>query len=118
MLSSYPIIDACYIVSFAIIMLNTSLHNPNVKNKVKTLIIIISIYYILLSSLPLLSLYSLSFSSIPLFSLPLLPPSSLSLSLLSLLLLHPSILSPSPPSLFSLPLLPSSLPHPLYYSLL
>jgi cytohesin len=25
--------DACYILSFAIIMLNTSLHNPNVKNK-------------------------------------------------------------------------------------
>lgn len=27
--------DACYILSFAIIMLNTSLHNPNVKHKVK-----------------------------------------------------------------------------------
>ncbi|KRX18126.1 Cytohesin-3, partial [Trichinella nelsoni] len=26
--------DACYVVSFAIIMLNTSLHNPNVKEKV------------------------------------------------------------------------------------
>ena len=26
--------DACYILSFAIIMLNTSLHNANVKNKV------------------------------------------------------------------------------------
>ncbi len=27
--------DACYILSFAIIMLNTSLHNPNVKHKVR-----------------------------------------------------------------------------------
>ena len=27
-------VDACYIVSFAIIMLNTSLHNSNVKHKV------------------------------------------------------------------------------------
>ncbi len=27
-------VDACYIVSFAIIMLNTSLHNPNVKKRV------------------------------------------------------------------------------------
>lgn len=25
--------DTCYILSFAIIMLNTSLHNPNVKDK-------------------------------------------------------------------------------------
>lgn len=25
--------DTCYILSFAIIMLNTSLHNPNVKEK-------------------------------------------------------------------------------------
>lgn len=30
----FPSADACYILSFAIIMLNTSLHNPNVKNKV------------------------------------------------------------------------------------
>uniref|UniRef100_A0AAY5EEW4 Cytohesin 4b n=1 Tax=Electrophorus electricus TaxID=8005 RepID=A0AAY5EEW4_ELEEL len=28
-----PISDTCYILSFAIIMLNTSLHNPNVKDK-------------------------------------------------------------------------------------
>lgn len=27
------VIDTCYILSFAIIMLNTSLHNPNVKDK-------------------------------------------------------------------------------------
>lgn len=26
-------LDTCYILSFAIIMLNTSLHNPNVKDK-------------------------------------------------------------------------------------
>lgn len=25
--------DTCYILSFAVIMLNTSLHNPNVKEK-------------------------------------------------------------------------------------
>ena len=25
--------DTCYVLSFSIIMLNTSLHNPNVKNK-------------------------------------------------------------------------------------
>lgn len=25
--------DTCYILSFAVIMLNTSLHNPNVKDK-------------------------------------------------------------------------------------
>lgn len=25
--------DTCYVLSFAIIMLNTSLHNPNVKDK-------------------------------------------------------------------------------------
>lgn len=31
-LPSAPI-DTCYVLSFAIIMLNTSLHNPNVKNK-------------------------------------------------------------------------------------
>lgn len=27
------LIDTCYVLSFAIIMLNTSLHNPNVKDK-------------------------------------------------------------------------------------
>lgn len=27
-------LDACYILSFSIIMLNTTLHNPNVKDKV------------------------------------------------------------------------------------
>jgi cytohesin len=27
--------DACYVLSFSIIMLNTSLHNPNVKDKVR-----------------------------------------------------------------------------------
>ena len=27
------IIDTCYVLSFAIIMLNTSLHNPSVKDK-------------------------------------------------------------------------------------
>ena len=26
--------DTCYIISFSIIMLNTDLHNPNVKNKI------------------------------------------------------------------------------------
>ena len=26
--------DTCYILSFAVIMLNTSLHNPNVKTKI------------------------------------------------------------------------------------
>lgn len=26
-------IDTCYVLSFAIIMLNTSLHNPSVKDK-------------------------------------------------------------------------------------
>lgn len=26
-------LDTCYVLSFAIIMLNTSLHNPNVKDK-------------------------------------------------------------------------------------
>ncbi len=31
--SSSVIPDTCYILSFAIIMLNTSLHNPNVKDK-------------------------------------------------------------------------------------
>lgn len=30
--SSVPV-DTCYVLSFAIIMLNTSLHNPNVKDK-------------------------------------------------------------------------------------
>jgi Sec7-like guanine-nucleotide exchange factor len=25
--------DTCYVLSFAVIMLNTSLHNPNVKDK-------------------------------------------------------------------------------------
>ena len=30
-LCAYP--DTCYILSFSIIMLNTSLHNPNVKDK-------------------------------------------------------------------------------------
>ena len=28
------ITDACYVLSFSVIMLNTSLHNPNVKDKV------------------------------------------------------------------------------------
>jgi Sec7-like guanine-nucleotide exchange factor len=32
---SLSLSDACYILSFAIIMLNTSLHNPNVKHKVR-----------------------------------------------------------------------------------
>ena len=27
------LLDTCYVLSFAIIMLNTSLHNPNVKDK-------------------------------------------------------------------------------------
>lgn len=27
-------IDTCYVLAYAIIMLNTSLHNPSVKNKV------------------------------------------------------------------------------------
>ena len=27
--------DACYVLAFSIIMLNTSLHNPSVKNKVR-----------------------------------------------------------------------------------
>lgn len=31
--SSVYVADTCYILSFAIIMLNTSLHNPNVKDK-------------------------------------------------------------------------------------
>jgi len=26
--------DACYVLSFSVIMLNTSLHNPNVKNRI------------------------------------------------------------------------------------
>ena len=30
-------IDSCYVLSFSIIMLNTSLHNPNVKEKVMKL---------------------------------------------------------------------------------
>ena len=30
-------IDTCYVLSFSIIMLNTGLHNPNVKDKVRTL---------------------------------------------------------------------------------
>ncbi len=29
----YLFADTCYVLSFAIIMLNTSLHNPNVKDK-------------------------------------------------------------------------------------
>ena len=29
----FMVADACYVLSFAIIMLNTSLHNPNVKDK-------------------------------------------------------------------------------------
>lgn len=29
----FSVTDTCYILSFAIIMLNTSLHNPNVKDK-------------------------------------------------------------------------------------
>ena len=37
--------DACYILSFAIIMLNTSLHNPNVKHKVREM----TIYPVVLS---------------------------------------------------------------------
>lgn len=28
-----PFTDTCYVLSFAIIMLNTSLHNPNVRDK-------------------------------------------------------------------------------------
>lgn len=28
-----PFSDTCYVLSFAVIMLNTSLHNPNVKDK-------------------------------------------------------------------------------------
>lgn len=32
-LSLVCVTDTCYILSFAIIMLNTSLHNPNVKDK-------------------------------------------------------------------------------------
>ena len=35
MLTCLSLSDACYILSFAIIMLNTSLHNPNVKHKVR-----------------------------------------------------------------------------------
>lgn len=31
--SSVPFTDTCYVLSFAIIMLNTSLHNPNVRDK-------------------------------------------------------------------------------------
>ena len=30
-------IDTCYVLSFSIIMLNTGLHNPNVKDKVRIL---------------------------------------------------------------------------------
>jgi len=33
LLSHCVIIDTCYVLSFAIIMLNTSLHNPSVKDK-------------------------------------------------------------------------------------
>lgn len=29
----FSLTDTCYILSFSIIMLNTSLHNPNVKDK-------------------------------------------------------------------------------------
>ena len=29
----FSLLDTCYVLSFAIIMLNTSLHNPNVKDK-------------------------------------------------------------------------------------
>lgn len=29
----FSISDTCYVLSFAIIMLNTSLHNPNVRDK-------------------------------------------------------------------------------------
>lgn len=29
----YMFADTCYVLSFAIIMLNTSLHNPNVRDK-------------------------------------------------------------------------------------
>ena len=32
-LISFFFIDTCYVLSFAVIMLNTSLHNPNVKDK-------------------------------------------------------------------------------------
>lgn len=31
--TSAPFTDTCYVLSFAIIMLNTSLHNPNVRDK-------------------------------------------------------------------------------------
>lgn len=31
--SLFSSLDTCYVLSFAIIMLNTSLHNPNVKDK-------------------------------------------------------------------------------------
>jgi len=33
LLSHCVILDTCYVLSFAIIMLNTSLHNPSVKDK-------------------------------------------------------------------------------------
>ena len=33
MLLSSFVVDTCYVLSFAIIMLNTSLHNPSVKDK-------------------------------------------------------------------------------------
>lgn len=31
--TSHLFTDTCYVLSFAIIMLNTSLHNPNVRDK-------------------------------------------------------------------------------------
>ena len=39
--------DTCYVLSFAIIMLNTSLHNPSVK--VQIIIIIITLIIIIIS---------------------------------------------------------------------
>jgi len=33
LISRYIVSDTCYVLSFAIIMLNTSLHNPSVKDK-------------------------------------------------------------------------------------
>ena len=31
-------LDTCYVLSFSVIMLNTSLHNPSVKDKVRGLL--------------------------------------------------------------------------------
>jgi len=33
LINELPFTDTCYVLSFAIIMLNTSLHNPSVKEK-------------------------------------------------------------------------------------